>query len=186
MFVALLSLGCASQGPQISAGAGYAFRVTTPAIDDRAHGAAGHVVVDAPPLLWGFSGRAEGLLLAWPGNAPLVPPTAADGLPQPLPPLLVTGGALSLTYLFDDTAVQALASAGVFMGAVVDGDQPTALAIGPLVGLTLRFPVAPGFAVEGRLSVPIAIDARLPLSASAGLGVAVDLGAVDLDALPVP
>lgn len=139
---------------------GYAFRTTDPLVDDRAHGAAAAVVVDAPPLLWGFSGRAEGLVLAWPGET--VQPS----------PLLLTGGAASLTYLFDDTAVRALASVGAFGGVVVDGDDVVP-AFGPLIGLTLRFPVTDGVFVDARLSLPLNVEARLPLAASAMLGLSV-------------
>lgn len=144
----------------VGLGVGYAFRTTDPLVDDRAHGAAAAVVVDGPPILWGFSGRAEGLVLAWPAA------TVQTN------PLLLTGGAASLTYQFDDTAVRALASVGAFGGVVVDGADVVP-AFGPLIGLTLRFPVTEGVFVDARLSIPISVEGRLPLAASAMLGLSV-------------
>jgi hypothetical protein len=139
---------------------GYAFRTTDPLVDDRAHGAAAAVVVDGPPIVWGFSGRAEGLVLAWPAET------------VQTSPLLLTGGAASLTYLFDDTAVRALASVGAFGGVVVDGADVVP-AFGPLIGLTLRFPVTDGVFVDARVSIPLGVEGRLPLAASAMLGLSV-------------
>ncbi len=139
---------------------GYAFRPTNALVDDRAHGAAAAVVVDAPPVWWGFSGRAEGLVLAWPAKA-----TATS-------PLLVTGGAASLTWQFDDTAVRALASLGAYGGVLVDGDVVTPT-FGPLVGLTLRFPVADGVFVDARLSVPLGGDGTAPVAGAALIGVSI-------------
>ena len=144
----------------IGLSAGYAFRPTNALVDDRAHGAAAAVVVDAPPVLWGLSARAEGLVMAWPAKA-----TATS-------PLLLTGGAASLTWLFDDTAVRALASIGAHGGVVVDGDVVTPT-FGPLVGLTLRFPVADGVFVDARLSVPLGGGGTAPVAAAALIGLSI-------------
>lgn len=139
---------------------GYAFRPTNVLVDDRNHGAAAAVAVDAPPVLWGFSARAEGLVMAWPAKA-----TATA-------PLLLMGGAASLTWQFDDTAVRALASLGAHGGVVVDGDVVTPT-FGPLVGLTLRFPVADGVFVDARLSVPLGGGGTAPVAGAALIGLSI-------------
>ncbi len=148
----------------VGLGVGYAFRPpgssTLPEPDDRLHGGAASVTIDAPPLLWGFSGRLEGLMLAF------------SGATENPDPLLLTGGAASFTYLFDDTAVSALASVGLAGVVVVDGADAR-MALGPLAGLTLRFPVTDGVSVDARVSVPLLADPAVPLAASATLGLSV-------------
>ena len=147
-----------AQAP-VGVGVGYAFRLADPALDDRLHGAAAGVGVSGPPLLGGFSGRAEALVLAWP---------AGDLVDRPL---LFTGGAASATYLFDDTATRAVASVGAFAGAVVDGDR-VAAAFGPVAGLSILFPVVDGVFVEARVAVPLDVTGTLQTTGTATLGLA--------------
>ena len=147
-------------GVAVGVHGGYAFRVTDRSVDDRAHGAAASVVVDSPPLLWGFGLRGEALALGWPG---------ADTATDPL--ALLLGGA-ALTYLFDDTAVRALASIGGVGGAVVDGGEVVP-AFGATIGLLIRFPLGEAVAVDARLLVPFVADERFSMQAAALIGLSV-------------
>ena len=144
----------------VGVGVGYAFRLADPALDDRLHGVAVGVGVAGPPLLGGFSGRAEGLVLAWP---------VGEVVGRPL---LCAGGAASVTYLFDDTATRAVASVGAFAGAVVDGDRVSA-AYGPVAGLSILFPVVDGVFVDARVAVPLDVTGTLQTTGTATLGLAV-------------
>ncbi len=138
--------------------AGYAFRSAVSALDDRAHGAAAAIVVDSPPLLWGFGLRGEGLALAWPGTVKLDVPLA------------VFGGGAALTYLFDDTHVKAVASLGGVAGVVVEGPDagPT---FGGTAGLLLRFPLSEAAALDARILLPLLVgDPRFNLQAAAVIG----------------
>ncbi len=139
---------------------GYAFRVTDASVDDRAHGAAAAVVVDSAPLLWGFGLRGEALALAWPGTA-----SRSD-------PLALLGGGAALTYLFDDTAVRALASIGGIGGVIVDGGDVVP-AFGATVGLLLRFPLGEATSLDARLVLPVVADERFSLQAAALIGFSV-------------
>lgn len=157
--LAALVAGPASAEVPVAAHVGYAFRIADPATDDRAHSVVGGLVVDGPPLLWGFSGRAEGFVHAWPAG------DARDT------PLLLAGGAASATYVFDDTGTRAIAAVGAFGGAVVDGEQ-VVMAWGPLAALTLRMPLTEGVFAEARLSVPLDLSGTLLPVGTAGVGLA--------------
>jgi len=160
----LLACGAAARPARaqtpVGLGAGYAFRLADPAVDDRLHGVAAGVGVSGPPLLWGFSGRAEGLVLAWP---------AGDLVDRPL---LLAGGAASATYLFDDTSTRATASVGAFAGAVIDGDR-VAAAYGPVAGLSILFPVIDGVFLEARVAVPLDVSGTLQTTGTATVGLAI-------------
>jgi hypothetical protein len=144
----------------VGLGAGYAFRLADPAVDDRLHGVAAGVGVAGPPLLAGFSGRGDALVFAWP---------AGDVVQRPL---LFVGGAASATYLFDDTATRAVASIGAFGGAVVDGDTVGA-AYGPIAGLSILVPVVDGVFVEARVAVPWDLGGALQPTGTATVGLAI-------------
>ncbi|MDP2344949.1 MAG: hypothetical protein Q8O67_28645 [Deltaproteobacteria bacterium] len=156
----LVVAGGARADVPVGANAGYAFRVSDRTVDDRNHGAAASVVVDSPPLFGGFGLRGEGLAFAWPGGA-----LKAD-------PLAVLGGGAALTYLFDDTAVRALASIGGMGGVVVDGDAVVPV-FGGTFGLLLRFPLGEAAAVDARLLLPLLVDERFTLQAAALIGFSV-------------
>jgi hypothetical protein len=163
---------------------GYAFR---PAVvedgvggeaDERNHGASASIVVDGPPLLWGFSGRLEGLVLGFSGPKVAASPQSGNENES----LLVAGGGASVTYLFDDTAVAALASVGVVGAVVADGDV-SRVSFGPLVGLTVRFPVIDGVNIDARVSVPLLADPAVPLVGTAMLGLSIAPDAIIAAAL---
>lgn len=158
LLVSLMSSAARADVP-VGLGAGYAFRLADPAVDDRLHGVAAGVFVAGPPLLAGFSGRADGLVFAWP----------AGDLTQR--PLLFAGGAASATWLFDDTATRAVASVGAFGGAVLDGDT-VAAAYGPVAGLSIFFPVVDGVFVEARIAVPFDLGGTLQTTGTATVGLA--------------
>ena len=143
---------------------GYAFRVVDGVVDDRAHGGAASIVVDARPNVDGFGARVQAFALGFP---------AGDVVARPLA-LHAAGPAV--VYAFDDTDVLALAHAGVFAGVAVDGAR-AAPAFGADVGLQLRFPLGRASHVDVSVGVPVVVDGdRLGLqtSATAGLGVSLD------------
>ncbi len=122
---------------------GYAFR---PQVDERAHGAAAALFVDAP--VWGPLGaRLEGTLHAWGGSG---------AVPEPL---LLTGASLSLLYSFDETTTVALLGLGPFVGAGLDGAHGYAAepVAGALLSLTLRLPLTDAAAVEAHIGVPFVL-----------------------------
>lgn len=149
-------------GIPVGAHVGYAFRSSPLADDDRTHGVAASVVVDSPPLLWGFGVRGEGLALSWP---------ATEDVDRPLS---LFGGGAALTYRFDDTAVQALASFGVVGGVVVDEGADVGDVVGAwggTAGLLLRFPLTEAASVDARLLLPILVgDERFNVQAAAMIG----------------
>lgn len=154
-----LAMPARAEAP-VGLSAGYAFRLADPSLDDRLHGVAAGLGVTGPPIWRGFSGRADGLLFAWP---------AGDLVPRPL---LFAGCAASATYLFDDTATRAVASVGAFGGAVVDDDIVTA-AFGPIAGLSILFPVVEGVFVEARVAVPFDLAGTLQTVGTAAVGVSI-------------
>lgn len=139
---------------------GYVFRSVDARLDDRNHGVAAAVVVDTPPLLWGFGLRGEALTLAWPGG---------DVVKDPL---AVFAGGAALTWKFDDTAVAALVAVGAVGGVVVEADVATPV-VAPTLGLLLRFPLSEALALEGRLVVPFLQDDRFTLQAAALIGLSI-------------
>lgn len=148
------------RGVPVGVGVGYAFKSVNADVDDRAHGVAADVVVDSPPLLFGFGLRGEGLALAWPSTSKV---------PQALG---VFGGGGALTWSFDETAVDALASIGGVAVAVVDGGA-SVVTFAPTIGLLLRFPLTEAAHVDARVLVPFVVDDRFGLAAAATLGISV-------------
>ncbi len=143
---------------------GYAFRpnVGVGVVDDRFHGAAGSIIVHAPPVLWGFSGRLELDVLAWPGQ------TVAS---QPILAAIVVP---SLTYAFDDSGPTATASLGPAVGVIVRDN--TSLALGAQAGLMVRLPVVEGFDVAARINVAtVSPDVGLFATAMVGVTVSPDV-----------
>lgn len=100
-------------------------------------------------------------------------------------------GALSLVYSFDDSSVQALASAGPLAG--VAADSKPAFALGALASLGLRLPISDAVRIEARVALPAVLYSASP-SFTPGqnalvpfvpvttfsFGVAFDLGALEL------
>ncbi len=167
VFAVVVALGGSAEAKAdvpVGLNVGYAFRSLAVegdgAADDRAHGVAASVVVDSPPLLWGFGLRGEGLALAWPGTP------AVDRS------LGVFGAGGALTYSFDETAVKALASFGLTGVAVVDGDVVTPT-LAPTMGLLLRFPLTEAAAVDARVLVPFVVDDHFGLAAAAMIGLSI-------------
>lgn len=165
---------------------GYAFQTTVgqDVADPRQHGGSLSVVLDGAPIWAGFSGRLEAFVDAFPAFTPAVgsPPAPAAAAS----PRLVWAASPSLTYRFDDTAVDAVASIGIAFGQLVDGPTDadvavgvppdstiTTTAVGPTAGLLLRFPLTTGVAVDGRLRVEFFLGTTAP-RAVAQLGLAVD------------
>lgn len=168
---ALFGGGSARAEVPVGVDVGYAFRsVDDSDVDDRSHGVAASLVVDSPPLLWGFGLRGEGLALAWPGAQ-----AASD-------PLAVVAGGGAVTYAFDDTAVSALASIGGLAGAVVE-DGAASVVVAPTIGLLLRFPLTDAARLEARVIVPFWQDDRFSLQASALLGLSISPDVVIAGAL---
>ncbi len=122
--------------------AGYAFRPVEGAVgvDDRFHGASAALTVDAPPVLFGFSGRLETLVLAWPGGE-----TARE-------PLLAAVAVPSLIYRFDDSGPQATAAMGPAVGMIVEG-RDVVVTFGVEASLLIRLPIVDGVNVDARVGV---------------------------------
>jgi hypothetical protein len=145
----------------VSFAAGYAFRATDVAVDDRANGAAASVAIEAGPRFLGFRARVDALALGFP---------AGDVVDRPL---AVWAVGPALTYAFDDTDVLALAHAGALLGMVVDDDGVDP-AFGVDVGLQLRFRGGSASHVDARVIVPVFLDEpRLALQAAALVGVGI-------------
>lgn len=140
---------------------GYAFRPNVGQQDDRFHGAAGAVTVDAPPVVWGFSGRLELDVLAWP---------AQSSIDTPLLAAIVVP---SLTYSFDDTGPSATASLGPAVGIVAD--SAVQVVAGVQAGLQLRVPLVDGFDVSARIGVGMLSATGLYATALVGLTVSPDV-----------
>ncbi|HEY1100144.1 MAG TPA: hypothetical protein VGF99_14505 [Myxococcota bacterium] len=122
--------------------AGYAFRPSAGQLgaDDRFHGAAGGLRIDAPPVLHGFSGRLALQALAWPAGT------------RTTDPVLSILAVPSLTYRFDDSGPQATAAVGPVIGWFIDGEDDGVIA-GVEASLTLRLPLIEGIAVDGRVGM---------------------------------
>jgi hypothetical protein len=145
----------------VSFAAGYAFRATDVAVDDRANGAAASVTIDAGPRFHGFRARVDALALGFP---------AGDAVDRPL---AVGAVGPALTYAFDDTDVLALAHAGALLAMVVDDDGVDP-AFGVDVGLQLRFRAGSASHFDARVIIPVFLDEpRLALQAAALVGVGI-------------
>ena len=133
------------RGPGVSLLGGYTFRS---AADDRQHGVGAAATLESPSL-GALALRLDGLALWVPGSTRDEPGTIARDLS-------LVGGALSLTYRFDDADIEALLSAGPLVGVALDGDAAGPWG-GALVGLGLRFPVLDIADVEARLLLPVTV-----------------------------